>query len=266
MAYHLHQDRRLYYMECGDGIPALLLHGICNSGRAWLPQLPALNAAGYRAILPDLAGHGASSALSRPHGACELAADCLALLDHLRIAAVHVVGLSLGGMAAQQLALAAPERVCSLTVANSFCSTAGSEAQALLDDWQQTLRGEDGPLRRLEASWPRNVNAAFRASDAGRQLYLQWHAQAAQADGPSQAWVCEGLRGFDISGRLSAIRAPSLYLSAECDAVSPPELGRWMAGQVPGARHISLAGAAHVANIDSADAFNAALLAFLQTH
>ncbi|QEL57480.1 alpha/beta fold hydrolase [Chromobacterium paludis] len=266
MAYYIHQNRRLYYLDHGSGPAVLLLHGVCNSGRAWLPQLEALSSAGYRVIAPDFAGHGASARLSAPLGVPRLAADCVALLDHLQLAQAHIVGLSLGGMAAQQLALDAPARVRSLTVACSFPSTASDEAKQMLAAWTQTLREPDGPLKRLEQSWPRNLNAAFRASPAGQTLYWQWHAQVAQAHGESQAWVCEGLADYHLAGRLAAIAAPALYLAGECDEVSPPALGQWMAAQVPGARFETLPGAAHVANVDSADIFNAALLAFLRQH
>ncbi|KUM05327.1 alpha/beta fold hydrolase [Chromobacterium subtsugae] len=266
MAYYTHRNRRLYYLAHGDGPAALLLHGICNSGRAWLPQLEALAAAGYRVIAPDFAGHGASPRLDASYGVANLAADCVALLDQLDLAQAHIVGLSLGGMAAQQLALDAPSRVRSLTVACSFPSTATDEARQMLAGWAQTLREPDGPLKRLEQSWPRNLNAAFRASPAGQALYWQWQAQAAQADGASQAHVCEGLADYHLAENLSAIAAPALYLAGECDEVSPPALSQWMAAQVPGARFATLPGAAHVANVDSAAAFNAALLAFLRQH
>ncbi|UTH75509.1 alpha/beta fold hydrolase [Chromobacterium sp. IIBBL 290-4] len=266
MAYHTHQNRRLYYLDHGSGPAALLLHGICNSGRAWLPQLQALSSAGYRVIAPDFAGHGASSRLDAPYSVADLAADCVALLDHLDLPQAHIVGLSLGGMAAQQLALDAPSRVRSLTVACSFPSTASDEARQMLATWKQTLREPDGPLKRLEQSWPRNLNAAFRASPAGQALYWQWHAQAAQADGESQARICEGLADYHLADRLASIAAPAQYLAGECDEVSPPALGQWMASQVPGARFAILPGAAHVANVDSAAAFNDALLAFLRQH
>ncbi|WP_310632543.1 alpha/beta fold hydrolase [Paraburkholderia sp.] len=263
MAYYVHAQRRNYYVEFGAGRPVVLLHGIGNSGRAWCPQIAPLVAAGYRVIVPDHAGHGASARIGAPLGIADLARDVVALLDHLDIERADFVGLSLGGLIAIELALGASARIGRLVLAHSFPSTATDAFHALADQWARTFRAEDGPVVRFEGSWPFNVSAAFRASDEGMRTWQAWHAIAAMSDGASLAWVAQGVVGYDASARLAEIAQPTLIVAGSEDRVSPPALGQAMCAQIRGARFVEISGAAHIGNVDSAAAFNEALMAFL---
>src|SRR5690349_10045048 len=97
----------LFYEETGDGPPLLLITGLSGNAADWTPLLPAL-AARHRVIALDPRGAGRSSAPPGPYTMAQLAADALGLLDHLDVDRAHVVGFSLGGMIAQEMALAAP--------------------------------------------------------------------------------------------------------------------------------------------------------------
>lgn len=263
MAYFNSGSRRNYYVEFGTGHPVVLLHGIGNSGRAWAAQLAPLVAAGFRVIVPDHAGHGASSRLREPVGVADLAADVLALLDHLGIERATLAGLSLGGMVAMEAALRWPGRVDRLVVANSFATTDTPGFHDMAAAWARLFRSADGPVRRFEETWPVNVSPAFRSGAEALRTWQSWHALAALADGASLACVAEGIAGFDASGRLGELDLPVLFLAGEQDRISPPALSQAMAGRVQSARLVEIEGAAHLSNVDSADAFNAALLAFL---
>lgn len=96
MAFYDTASRTAYFIEFGAGRPIVLLHGISNSGRAWGPQIAPLVEAGYRVIVPDHAGHGASGKLTTPIGVAALAGDIEALLTHLDIGPVDLVGLHWG--------------------------------------------------------------------------------------------------------------------------------------------------------------------------
>jgi 3-oxoadipate enol-lactonase len=98
----------LRYEDVGAGRPVVLLHGFTNFGLSWSPQLSPLVHSGYRVIVPDLRGHGASSAAEKPSAVADLAADIGALLDRLDISDAGICGLSLGGMIALQLAIDRP--------------------------------------------------------------------------------------------------------------------------------------------------------------
>ncbi|QBR01500.1 alpha/beta fold hydrolase [Paraburkholderia pallida] len=263
MAYYIHEQRRNYYVEFGHGRPIVLLHGIGNSGRAWSPQIAPLVAAGFRVIVPDHAGHGASARIDAPLGIADLAGDVVALLDHLEIESATIVGLSLGGLIAIELALAAPTRVDKLVLANSFPSTATDAFRALADQWANTFRSADGPVKRFEGAWPLNVSAAFQASDAGLATWQSWHAIAAMSDGRSLAYIAQGIVGYDASTRLAAIAKPTLVIAGSDDRISPPSIGQAMSAQIRMARFVEIRNAAHISNVDSANVFNEALAAFL---
>ncbi len=119
MASYTARGLTLRYEQAGDGRPVILLHGMSNHCLAWAPQLDALAAAGWRAVLPDLAGHGRSDPVTGRTTTEDLAGDVVALLDVLEVAAAPVCGLSLGGMVAQQLLGDHPERVTGALVVSA---------------------------------------------------------------------------------------------------------------------------------------------------
>ena len=114
-------DAELFYEEAGSGEPVLLLHGLGSSTLDWAPQIEALKGS-YRVIAMDARGSGRSRDLLKPGGpfsVAQFAADGAALLDSLGAAPAHIVGLSMGGMTAFQLAVDSPRSVRTLTIVNS---------------------------------------------------------------------------------------------------------------------------------------------------
>jgi len=263
MPFYRIADRTNYYISVGQGHPVLLLHGISNSGRAWAPQLPALVAAGYRAIVPDHAGHGASDRLHTPFGVADIARDTEALLAHLDVDRFDVVGLSLGGMVAIELALRHPGRVRRLIVANSFDQTATPQFDAMAQTWARTFEQPRGPVLRFEQNWPTLVAPDFQASPDGLRTWQAWHGIAATTDGASLAHVARGIVGFDRAAHIAQLAMPALFIAGEFDRMSPPEISRAMAERAPLGEYQLLRGAAHISNADSAADFNHIMLRFL---
>lgn len=263
MAFYETHGRTNYYMAFGEGRPVLLLHGISNSGRAWAPQIPELVAAGYRVIVPDHAGHGASARLTRPLGVSDLADDATALIDTLGIDTLDVVGLSLGGMVALEMALRQPERVNRLVVANSFDRTATPAFRTIAEGWATTFERTHGPVHRLEQNWPSLVSPAFQSSAEGMRTFQVWHGIPASADGASLAHVARGIADFDRADEIAALAMPTLFIAGELDRMSTPQTGLSMAGRAPHGQFHLIAGAAHISNVDGAADFTAALLEFL---
>ncbi|MET1755747.1 alpha/beta hydrolase [Novosphingobium sp. RD2P27] len=233
MAFYTMQGRTNYYISAGDGRPVLVLHGISNSGRAWAPQVPALMTAGYRAIVPDHAEHGASGTLSAPFGVKDMADDTEALIAQLSIDKFDLVGLSLGGMVALELALRHPQRVGRLIVVNSFDRTATPEFRAMAEGWARTFQQPHGPVLRLEQNWPSLVLPGFQETADGLRTRQVWHGVAASADGPSLAHVARGITNFDAADRIGGLAMPALFIAGELDRMSPPELSRALAERAP---------------------------------
>jgi 3-oxoadipate enol-lactonase len=264
MGFYDCDGRKNYFIEFGRGTPVVLLHGISNSGRAWAPQVAPLVQAGFRVIIPDQAGHGASARLTRPFTVMDLARDVRVMLDTMGIDSADIVGLSLGGMVGLQLALSSPDRTRRLVVANSFPSSASAEFRLMAQSWAAAFRAEDGPVARLEATWPLNVNESFRSSEEGLRTYQVWHGVAATADGESLAHVAEGIVHFDVGDKLGSLTTPTLFISGGGDLMSPPAISRKMADAVPRAQYVEIEGAAHISNVDSPQQFNAAVVPFLK--
>ena len=263
MAYYIHNNSRHYYFDQGKGDTVLLLHGITNSGRAFAPQIPVLLEAGYRIIVPDHAGHGASENVEHPYSIAELAADTMALIKKLSLKQINIVGVSLGGMVALQLVADNPALFKRLVVGNSFTETVSSAFSDMATSWAKVFMSEDGPLKRFEKTWPILASESFRSSQAGLITYQNWQAQAAMSDGKSLANIALGIVGFDIRERLADIQQPALVMSAEHDVISPVMNSQTLAELIPNAQHVTIAGAAHLPNVDSSVQFNDCLLSFL---
>ncbi len=260
------QRGALHYEMLGEGRPVVLIHGFTNFGLSWAPQLPALVHAGYRVILPDLHGHGSSQPATALCTVADLAAQLTSLLDRLDAKPAVLCGLSLGGMVALEMAIARPDRVAGLIVANSRSSFTGPEVRAMVDGWIALFQAPHGPVRRLQATWPMLANAAFRDSSAGRAAYEAWSRVLARLPGSSLCHVAEGMTWFDLRARLKTIRMPALFVSGERDRLFGAEEARAMADEVAGAVCSVIPDAGHLSSLDSADRFNRLLLDFLAAH
>src|SRR2546427_3279997 len=124
----------LNYVEAGSGDPLLLIMGFGGDHQAWAFQTPVF-AQRYRVIAFDNRGAGQSDVPDVPYTTRMMAEDAIGLLDALRIERAHVLGVSMGGMIAQELALAHPQRVRSLQL---HCTLAPRDAymQALIENWR----------------------------------------------------------------------------------------------------------------------------------
>ncbi len=258
--------RRLHYEDLGAGPPVVLLHGFTNYGLSWAPQLAAVVHAGHRVILPDLRGHGASTPATELCTVTDLAQDIIQLLDHLGTGPVVVCGLSLGGMVAMQMALDQPDRVAGIVIANSRSSFTDPETTAMVDTWTGLFLQEDGPLKRLHATWPALVNESFRGSDSGHAAFHAWARVLATVEGSSLCHVAKGMTTFDLRPRLGSIRAPSLIVSGECDRLFRPEFGEEISRGIAGSTYSAIPGAGHLSSLDSPHHFNRLLVDFLAAH
>ncbi len=261
MPYYESRGLRLHYETAGEGPPVLLVHGFTNYGLVWAPQIAALVHSGYRAIVPDLAGHGLSAGPDTVTGVPALAADMVALLDMLGLERATVCGLSLGGMIAQQMAVDFPDRVHGIIPAATRAENGGM--QAAVEGWIAEFEGPGGALGRLGKTYPVLLNEAYRASPAGEATLALWRIVLAKVSGPALAQVARGMLGFDVAAALPEVRTRTLVIAGEQDKLIPPALSRRIAALIPGAAYQEIPGGGHVCIVDSAAQFNALLLDFL---
>lgn len=222
-----------YYQETGSGHPLLLINGLSGACLEGEPLLPVL-AAHFRVITSDNRGVGRSAAPAGPYTTRQLADDAAALLGHLGVTRTHVVGSSMGGMIAQELALAYPPLVDRLVLFGTFARP----RRAFFDSWldfvvQMTERLDPTAVTMGWLPWL--YPPAFLAQPERVEAVLAWqesypspaHGIAAQA---------EAVRHHDTLERLPQITAPTLVLVGAEDVVTPVYYSRELAERIPGAK------------------------------
>ncbi|MBL8348882.1 MAG: alpha/beta fold hydrolase [Burkholderiaceae bacterium] len=244
--------------------PVLLLHGIGGGREAWGQAGSgtgrALADAGFSVLALDFPGYGLSPAIA-PFDLAGLARSVIALIDWVGAGPAVLVGHSMGGMVAQELAALAPGRIAGLVLASTspaFGKPGG--------DWQRGfLQSRFAPLDAglgMAGLAARLVPAMVAPGTAAAAVAT---AQALMAGVPEATYraAVTALVEFDRRANLPAVRVPTLVITGEHDATAPPEVSRRMAERIPGAACRIVPGAGHLLNLEQPQAFNAALLAHL---
>jgi len=254
----------LFYLEKGQGEALVFLNGLSGDHLYWNGQLRAF-ARRYRCLALDNRDVGQSAYSGCAYTIADLAADVAELLTRLGISAAQVVGLSMGGMIAQELALAAPHLVKGLVLVDTL---------ARADEWfRGTLTAFEAIRRQVpdtaaffETILPWWVSHRyFEASD--RVTWLRWllhqnpHPQ--RLDGFLRQ--IEAMRAHDALERLQRIGCPVLIVSGEDDGVSPPRYARQLHERIPQSELVLLSGVGHAPPIENPVEFNARLTAFLES-
>jgi len=247
----------LSYETRGQGEAVLFLHGLGSRSEDWQLQVPAF-AANYEVVTADMRGHGRSSKPPGPTSVPMMADDVLGLLDTLGIASAHVVGLSMGGMIAFQLAADHPERVRSLVIVNSGPELVAHSLADRLRIWQRLLLARlFNPERTASFLGPRLFPKPEQA-----QLREMFIAQWAQNDPQAYRAAMRALVGWSVLDRVSRIACPTLVISGDRDYTPPATKAAYVA-MMPNARLVVLADSGHATPIDQAGRFNDCVLAFL---
>lgn len=218
--------------EHGSGAPVLLIHGLGYARWGWEPVVGPL-AESHRVLLFDNRGIGESDAPPGPYTVAELAGDALRVLDEAGVERAHVVGTSLGGMVAQELALTAPDRVDRLVL---VCTTPGGPNAAPMPAVTVALLGEAATLEPLVAL-RRFVENAL-APDPPTAIVERILAHRIATAQPPAAWAAQAAAalGFDAWERLPSIASPTLVLHGTADVVVDPANAGLLAGRIPEAR------------------------------
>ena len=221
----------------------------------WDPQIPALEQK-YRVLRYDMRGHGLSSVTAGPYSIEGLAKDVVGLLDALNIERVHFCGLSVGGVLGQWLGTNAANRFKSLVLSNT-AARIGTE-----DTWNTRIKHvrEGGMAAIADAVISRWFTEGFlkkstKSVEATRQMLLLT---------PPEGYVatCAAIRDMDQRETVARVSVPSLVMAGTKDGVTTPTDARFLADRIQGAQYVELT-AAHLSNIEDADAFTNALMKFL---
>jgi pimeloyl-ACP methyl ester carboxylesterase len=226
----------LHYERAGAGEPLLLIQGMGGTQLSWGEPFLAPLRQSFDCISFDNRGIGRSTPVTDPFATAELAADTLALLDFLEIENAHVLGISMGGMVAQELALAAPQRVRSLTLGCTYCGGPGSQLMDPEDfaPLVEALASGDRD-RVLRASWEVNLSPDFRADESRYAAFVEM-AAAAPVSREILGLQLQAIYGHDTNDRLPGIKPPTLVVHGSVDRVLGIANGRQIASQIPGSR------------------------------
>jgi pimeloyl-ACP methyl ester carboxylesterase len=219
----------LNYLHAGQGEPMLLIQGMSATHLAWgRPFLDQLEQS-FECIVFDNRGMGLSGPAQMPFTTADLAADALGLLDALGIERAHVVGISMGGMVAQELALAHPDRLRTLTIGASYCG--GAEGRLMRREDLEML-GEamaSGDRERVHrAMWEINLSPGFREDDSRFAAFKEM-AEALPAPREVIMQQMTACSEHDTSEWLGAVSAPALVVHGSEDRLLPTSNGRQIA-------------------------------------
>lgn len=253
---------RMRYETHGEGAPLLLVGGVGSDLSECLHQVPAFSPR-FLVVAFDNRGAGESEVPPGPYTTTQMADDAAALLSHLGLERAHVLGVSLGGMIAQEIALRHPGRVDRLVLA---CTSPGGgiserPAPEVLAAFVRTPSGDlEQDVRR---TIPYLYTEQYRRERPGEIEAFVRRRLARPVSAEGQAAQLAAAGSHAAGDRLREISSPTLVIAGTADAIVPPVNSRRIAERIPGSRLVLLAGAPHRLFAENAEAFNREVLAFL---
>jgi 3-oxoadipate enol-lactonase len=230
----------------GSGPPLLAIMGMSGTALHWgEPFLEALRS-DFEVIAYDHRGVGASSRLQGEISIAQLAEDAAGLLAALELESAHVLGISMGGMVAQELALAHPERVRTLTLGCTYCGGEGSSQAApeVIQGLFEAMSSGDRE-RAIRTGWEANVSAAM-AADPDAYATFRAIAERRAVAVPVVMAQAQAIFAHDTSARLPQLKMPVLVIHGSEDQMLPVANGRMIAGLIPQAHLEILEGIGHL--------------------
>jgi 3-oxoadipate enol-lactonase len=251
----------LAYTDQGHGLPVVLLHAFPLSRAMWEPQIAALSQA-YRVIALDFRGFGESDAPLWHYTLDQFADDVRGLLDHLAIQQAVFVGLSMGGYTLFALYRNCADRIKGLVLADTRAEADTPEGRASRFAMAQVAYTQ-GTGAVADLMLPKLLSSLARETKP--QLVAQVRAiiEHTQVSGIAGALMAMAERPDSVS-LLEQITCPTLVIVGELDGPTPPDEARLMAERTPGARLVVIPQAGHLSNLEQPEAFNRAVLDFLQ--
>lgn len=250
----------LNYETSGNpqGPVVMLSHSLCTSMDMWQPQLAILET-GYRVLRFDTRGHGKSDAPAGAYSLEQLADDAVGLLNRLEIDRVHWVGISMGGMIGQAMALNHADRLQSLVL----CDTTASMPAQAQPVWQERIdrAQKNGMQALLDETLQRWFTPPYLALRPPQVDMIREQILATPVAG--FVGCGEAIRGLNYLERLSDIRLPTLAIVGADDPGTPVSESEAICARIRGARLEVIPSAAHLCNIEQAEAFNRILIEFL---
>jgi 3-oxoadipate enol-lactonase len=254
----------IHYRIAGDGADTVVLvNGVGDALEGWAMQVDPLVAAGLRVVTFDNRGVGRSSCPPGPYSSREMAADTKALVDALDVSGFHLVGISMGGLIAQEYALAYPGDLRSVVLANTYAKPDAFTRDAF-DMWGRIAEAGGMPLMmRQQAPWV--FSPSFYEAHPDRIAALL--AEMEQSAQPAAAFAAQiaALLTHDCTARLGSLRTPALVIAADDDIIIRLSLTHRLYEELPHGTWAIVPGG-HAAFLENPDPWNRAVIAFIDQH
>jgi 3-oxoadipate enol-lactonase len=249
-----------YEMEGPESAPVVTLsHSLATDLSMWVPQVAALKSV-YRVLRYDTRGHGGTDAPEGPYTLEQLAEDARALLQALGIPKTHFMGISMGGMIGQVLALKDSGMLLSLVL----CDTSSRIPEEALPIWEERigLAQKQGMDTLVEPTMERWFTASFRRKPLPELEKVRRMIRTTPLKG--YVGCSRAIMRLNLTERLREITLPTFIVVGEEDPGTPVAASRAIHEQIKGAELVILKSAAHLSNIEQQDAFNTAVMGFLR--
>lgn len=226
----------------------MLLHPI-GVDRGWWDEYAREWQSSYDVIAIDMRGHGDSSPVRGPISLSEHAADVVAVLEHEQVGAAHLIGVSLGGMVAQRVAIQSPAAAASLVL----CATAGGFPDAVRP--RILARGDMNRAGSMSEVVDETISRWFKADSARPDLVERCRRRLLADDWFSWSANWQAISRLDNLAELAKVAAPALVVAGDADASIPPAMSKLIADAIAGATFISVPGATHFGAFEMRELF-----------
>lgn len=253
---------KLCYQREGAGPPILFISGLGGDQYGWAPVVARLRRR-YECITFDNRGIGQSSRPRNGYTVSDLTRDTLGLLDRLSISRTHIVGISMGGLIAQSIALQRPEFVGGLVLVGSFAAPSPRLMHVL-----NSRKFMQRSMERYEYIWalaawmfgPESLGKLGFVDDFAKKVAGSPHPQALHAFDQ----LVDGIGQFDARAQLKQIRQPTLVMVGEHDILTTPHQARILVEGIPGAELVVLPGVGHFCHLEDPKGFASRVAGFLK--
>jgi 3-oxoadipate enol-lactonase len=253
---------RLAYYIHGQGPTLVLIRGYANAASMWYPQVPFLSRH-LRVITFDNRDTGNSGRVEAPYTMADLAEDTVSLLEFLNAGPVHLLGLSLGGMIAQEVALSRPDLVRTLLLAGTACDS----DRGLTDDPEILRLFATRPELSAEENVRRSLPLFFSPAALANRALIDEYVRRSLDQRPPLATFehhSRALQGFNRCAEIRQVRCPTLILHGGADRLLPPWNAEKLRENIPGAELKFYEGLGHLFLMEDPDSFNQDVLTFIR--
>jgi len=258
------KDLKIYWESYGEKEPLLLISGVSGGTWTWKENIEAWSLH-FRVIVFDNIGAGQSSKPNRPYTIEEMADHAARVLDAAGVKQAGVLGLSMGGMIAQELVLRHPNRVHRLVLGCTHCG-GSNRIPPHPNVIQRFADNKDlSPEEIIDKNFELLVTPQFLRSESAALLrYKERQLKAPFQPDYALKRQLDAIAGFDACERIGNIKVPTLILTAEHDMLVPPENGRLLSSHIPNAVEKSFANAGHLIYLECAQDFNEIIMNFFR--